>query len=227
MSLDFRRQVCSFCGGQVTGVSMLDSTNREGAGGRSPWSVIGTQPGTARDRILVTAAELFCRNGFEAVGVDTIVLHSGASKSTLYKHFESKERLIEEVLRAEGAMWRAWFYGELAKVTDGPRAKLLAVFDVLEAWFSDPNFYGCPFLNAISEAACDDDRPRALADAHKAHQLAWLKSQALELGRDPDDLTRAMIILIDGAIMAAHAARNPAFAGVARRLAADHLDRPA
>src|SRR6056297_933829 len=188
---------------------MLDSLDSDaGHPGISPWSTIGRPARSAREKILVTAAELFCRNGFEAVGVDTIALHSGAAKSTLYKHFSSKEKLIAAVLEAEGAAWRRWFYSELAKVHGGPRARLLAVFDVLEAWFSDPNYYGCPFINAISEAACTDDRPRALADAHKAHLVTWLQSQALELGIDPPALTRSMIVLIDGAIVASHASRD-------------------
>ncbi|MFW5654508.1 MAG: TetR/AcrR family transcriptional regulator [Roseicyclus sp.] len=204
---------------------MLDSTKTHGATpGHSPWSTIGRPARTARDKILVTAAELFCRNGFEAIGVDTIALQSGASKSTLYKHFASKDKLIEAVLDAEGAAWRRWFYGELAKVEGGPRARLLAVFDVLEAWFSDPLYYGCPFLNAISEAACDDERPRALAQVHKSYLTTWLQSQAFELGRDPAELTRSMIVLIDGAIMAAHASRDAGFAATARGLAATFLD---
>lgn len=204
---------------------MLDSTKTsDTTPERSPWSMIGQPARTARDKILVTAAELFCRNGYEAIGVDTITLQAGASKSTLYKHFASKEKLIEAVLEAEGAAWRRWFYGELAKVEGGPRARLLAVFDVLKAWFSDPHYYGCPYLNAICEAACDDDRPRALADAHKSYLMTWLQSQALELGRDPAALTRSMIVLIDGAIMAAHASRDATFATTARSLAATYLD---
>jgi AcrR family transcriptional regulator len=203
---------------------MLDSNDTaDGAHPPSPWSTIGRPAHTAREKILLTATELFCRNGFEAVGVDTITQQSGASKSTLYKHFASKEKLIEAVLETEGAAWRRWFYGELAKIHGGPRARLLGVFDVLQAWFSDPNYYGCPYLNAISEAACDDDRPRALADRHKAHLLAWLHSQALELGRDPAELSRSMIVLIDGSIMAAHASRDPTFAATARSIAEGHL----
>lgn len=203
---------------------MLDSPDRsQPQPARSPWSLIGKPAETAREKILVTATELFCRQGFEAVGVDTIAHRSGAAKSTLYKHFASKERLIEAVLDAEGAAWRSWFYGELAKVQGGPRAKLLGVFDVLQTWFEDPNFYGCPFLNAISEAACDDERSRQLAQTHKAHLQSWLQGQALEMQRDPTELTRSMVVLIDGAIVAAHAARDATLASAARSVAERYL----
>jgi AcrR family transcriptional regulator len=54
-----------------------------------PWSCIGRPATTARDRLLNTATELFCHNGFTATGVDIIVQRSGAAKSTLYSHFKS------------------------------------------------------------------------------------------------------------------------------------------
>ena len=204
---------------------MLDSIPQsEKPQGVAPWTAIGRPARSARQRILVTAIELFCRNGYEAIGVDAIAQESGASKSTIYKHFTSKENLIAAVLEEEGATWRNWFYGELGKVEGDPGTKVLAIFDVLERWFEDPNFYGCAFLNAISEAACDDDRSRRLADAHKAHLLAWLHGQALELGAEPKEFTHAMIVLIDGAIMAAHASKNASFAKSGRLLAAAYLD---
>ncbi|MEM6322727.1 MAG: TetR/AcrR family transcriptional regulator [Pseudomonadota bacterium] len=204
---------------------MLDSKRSlDDAGGVAPWTAIGRPAKSARQRILVTAIELFCRHGYEAIGVDVIAHASGASKSTIYKHFDSKEKLIAAVLEEEGATWRAWFYGELGKFEGDARDRVLGLFEVLESWFSDPNFYGCAFLNAISEAACDDQRPRALADVHKSHLLAWLHAQALELGAAPKEFTQAMIVLIDGAIMAAHASKDATFAKSGGLLAASLLD---
>ena len=207
---------------------MLDSlTPSTPEAGLAPWTIIGRPAHAPRDRILCNAVELFCREGYNTTGVDTISLRANASKSTLYKHFSSKEDLIAAALEAEGAAWRNWFYGELGKVHDGPNERLLGLFDILETWFQSPHFYGCAFLNAISEAACDDNRPRALANAHKAHLLTWLQSQALELGTDPKLLSRAMIVLIDGAIMAAHASRDATVAQSAKDLATAYLNENA
>lgn len=185
---------------------------------------MGRPANSARDRILVNAVELFCREGYTATGVDTISERASASKSTLYKHFSSKEDLVAAALEAEGAAWRTWFYGVLGQLHGGPTDRLLGLFDALEDWFQSPHFYGCAFLNAISEAACDDDRPRTLANAHKAHLLTWLHSQALELGADAKALSRAMIVLVDGAIMAAHASRDATVAQSAKYLAAAYLN---
>ena len=191
----------------------------------SDWSTIGRPARSARERILAAATELFCLHGFATTGVDTIAAQSGAAKSTLYKHFASKEKLIEAVLDAEGAAWRAWLFTRLSAVEGGPQARLLGLFDVLEDWFSDENYYGCPFINAISEAPQLDERTRCLAGTHKAHLLTWLRSQALELGRNPDEVARVFVVLIDGAIVAAQATRDPIFARSARDAAEGYLAR--
>jgi AcrR family transcriptional regulator len=46
---------------------------------------------TTRRRLLNTAAALFFRDGYRAVGVDTIVAASGISKMTLYRPFSSTD----------------------------------------------------------------------------------------------------------------------------------------
>ena len=174
----------------------------------------------ARDRILNTATHLFCDEGFAATGVDRIVKESGAAKSTLYANFGSKEGLIEAVLDREGAAWRKWFFGRLGCVAGTPKDRLLALFDVLEDWFRDPLFYGCPFINAIAESSYASDATRDAAKRHKEPLLTWLRGVALELGRsDPDVFAREMVVLIDGAIVAAQSARDASFAASAKRLA--------
>ena len=52
-----------------------------------------------RARILKTARELFYRDGIHAVSVDAIAEAAGSNKTTLYRHFESKDELVAECLR--------------------------------------------------------------------------------------------------------------------------------
>lgn len=185
----------------------------------SGWSCVGQPAFVPRDRILNAATELFCMNGFSATGIDAVVSHSGAAKSTLYAHFKSKDDLIEAVLEREGAAWRGWFFGRLAEVSGTPREKLAAVFDVLEEWFADPHFYGCPFINAIAEAPQSDDTIRRAAQRHKSHLLTWLTAQAIELRHaEPEEMARRMVVLIDGAIVAAQSSRDPSFARSAKAM---------
>ena len=45
-----------------------------------------------------TAWTLFYRDGYRAVGIDTLLAEAGVAKMTLYNHFPSKEALIIAVL---------------------------------------------------------------------------------------------------------------------------------
>jgi len=53
-----------------------------------------------RDRIMEKARERFLHYGFAKVTLDEIASDLGMSKKTLYKHFESKEDLLKEVVRS-------------------------------------------------------------------------------------------------------------------------------
>lgn len=192
----------------------------------SGWSFAAIPPKNARDKIMSAASHLFCHHGFAATGIDTILSRAGTAKATLYHHFNSKEELIAEVLEAEGDTWRQWFFGRLAEVRGPARTRTLAVFDVLEAWFSDPGFYGCPFINAVAEFDTGNDAVRKAAEKHKEHLITWLKAQAIEMKMpDVTETARSFAVLIDGAIVAAQHSRDPGFARTAKHLAECYLDK--
>jgi len=52
--------------------------------------------------ILRAATECFTQTGYEGCNVDDIARRAGVSKKTIYAHFESKENLLREVIRAWG-----------------------------------------------------------------------------------------------------------------------------
>jgi AcrR family transcriptional regulator len=181
---------------------------------------------TTPDRVLAAASWLFCHYGFQATGVDAIARRAGTAKTSLYKHFGNKDQLIEAVLEREGAAWRSWFFSEMAKVEGTAEDRLLAVFDILETWFRDPHFFGCPFINALGEFDVQNARLRKLLAAHKTHLNGWIAAQADMAGAaDPGDTVAQFTILIDGAIVAAQASGNPAYARQAKELARLQLER--
>lgn len=52
-----------------------------------------------RERILLTALELFAARGYEAVSVSDIAGALGLTKGALYRHYESKEAIFDSILR--------------------------------------------------------------------------------------------------------------------------------
>jgi AcrR family transcriptional regulator len=182
---------------------------------------IPSHPGSARERLLLAACDLFCRQGINATGVDSIVEAAGTAKTTLYKAFGSKEGLIEAVLEREGSTWRQWFSDEIDAFDGSPQEKVLHVFNVLKSWFREENFYGCPFINAVGEHDKQDDKIRLITMKHKKIVLDKIGELARDVRPgDPDGLTHELALLIDGAIVAALITKDPGVADHARHAAA-------
>src|SRR6202166_2107173 len=67
--------------------------------GETPGGQRGSgQGGTARERLLAAANELFYAEGVQTVGVDRIIEHAGVAKASLYNLFGSKEALVAAYL---------------------------------------------------------------------------------------------------------------------------------
>jgi AcrR family transcriptional regulator len=53
----------------------------------------------AKERILEAALEIFSQKGFHSATTDEIAESAGVGKGTLYRHFETKEKLFAELVR--------------------------------------------------------------------------------------------------------------------------------
>ena len=53
--------------------------------------------GDTKERILLTALELFSENGYEAVSVSDIAAELGITKGALYRHYRSKRDIFESI----------------------------------------------------------------------------------------------------------------------------------
>src|SRR4051812_43284876 len=104
-----------------------------------------------RERLLRTAGRLFYREGIRAVGIDRVLAGSGVAKSSMYVHFRTKEDLVVAYLEDHDRRFREQVQHRLdLHGTTGVQA-VLAVFEVLDAGFRDPDFRGCAFANAVVE----------------------------------------------------------------------------
>jgi AcrR family transcriptional regulator len=178
-----------------------------------------------RDALLDTAEALFARQGYRAVGIDTVLAQAGVAKMTLYKHFKSKEELIAAVLEHRGNAIAAALAERIATAPGGPRERLLAVFDWLAEAVRSPEFHGCLFIKAASEYPAAEDLPRQAALAFKEVCLRLLESLCRDLGADdPEGLARQLQLLIEGTLVMAFLQRNPQASGDARRAASKLLE---
>jgi len=155
-----------------------------------------------REQLIETALRLFARHGYRATGIDTILAEAGVAKMTLYHHFKSKDELIVAALRRRDAEWREWFMGRVSKRAAAPRARLLAVFDVLEEWFRDREYHGCSFGQAATEFRDPRHAVHKMASEHKQQLLAYFHELAAGAGaKDAELLAQQIALLVEGAVI--------------------------
>lgn len=63
--------------------------------------------GDKHEQIFQAAADEFREKGFHDASMDRISARAGASKRTVYKHFESKENLFQELIRRHWSQFAA------------------------------------------------------------------------------------------------------------------------
>jgi len=155
-----------------------------------------------RERILETASGLFYREGVRAVGVDLVVAAAGVAKTSLYRHFRTKDDLIAAFLKREDEdFWRTW--DEVAgKHRDDPAGELQAHMDWIGERVGRPNYRGCPQLNVAAEFPQADHPARQVATAHKLELRRRLFDIAERLGvARSETLAGQLAVLVNGAFV--------------------------
>jgi AcrR family transcriptional regulator len=181
----------------------------------------------ARERLLEIAEDVFYRDGFHAVGLDRILAEVGVTKTTFYNHFQSKDELILEVLRARDQWWRKIFLRRLTeRVGDDPAAQLHAIFDVLDEFVGADTFNGCIFVNVAVEFPGPQTPAHRAAAEHKELMTIMLRDLALRAGaRDPVALAEEIALLMEGAYVTRQVTGNLRAAAIGKRAAAALLAR--
>jgi AcrR family transcriptional regulator len=165
-----------------------------------------------KEKLFQTAAQLFYRYGYRAIGVDTIAAESGIGKMTLYRHYPSKDDLIVAYLMSYDELF--WYHFEqVTKDAPSPRDKLLAFFEALQSYVQTPGCHGCPLINVAAEYPDSDYPGHHVALEHKQSVRERFHQLAQEAGsRQPAVLADQLFLLMDGAYMAARmfGTQNPA-----------------
>ncbi|TDC99084.1 TetR/AcrR family transcriptional regulator [Nonomuraea deserti] len=175
-------------------------------------------PERTRAAILEKATEVLYERGLDGIGVAELCARVGASKETLYRHFGTKDGLVEAMLRERSERVANRLAEAAAAAGDDPGDQLAAVFDALQRRYDEPAFRGCPMLNAAAQHHVE--AVRAIAARHLDRYLELLTGIAALAGvADPPALGRQLLMLVQGAtVVAAH--HDRAGAGATAREAA-------
>jgi AcrR family transcriptional regulator len=163
----------------------------------------------ARERILLTAHDLFYADGIRATGIDRVIAASGVTKVTFYRHFPSKDDLVRAFLDHRHGLWMAWFVDALgrrgAQQRIGDAQALQVLADAMAEWFADPAFRGCAFINSVVEVGSSVAGASDLARAHKHEMVEVIAGLLPERLAGPGRMAiaQAAALGVDGAIVKA------------------------
>lgn len=153
-----------------------------------------------RERILDAAEELFSREGIKAVGVQAIADRAETTKMALYRHFETKDALVEEWLRIVAADYTAVFDRLEEAQPDDPRAQILGMARFITDGLPEISHRGCPFINSMAELPDRTHPARRLIEAHKAGQVRRLTDLCARAGLpDPQEAAAEITFVLEGA----------------------------
>jgi AcrR family transcriptional regulator len=144
-----------------------------------------------RERILEVAKEAFTRSGANA-SLDDIAKQAGVGPGTLYRHFPTREELLQAVYRSEL---------EKLAAAEGEFAKAMRPIEALRAWlllFVDSIAAKQLIAPALNTLIGDPKKVFAASYAQMHEAIRALVKRAIKSGDirkdlDPMDLLRALV----------------------------------
>jgi AcrR family transcriptional regulator len=178
-------------------------------------------PSSTRQRLVEAAQKRFYRDGFRNVGIDQILTDIGISRTAFYKHFDSKDDLMIEVLESQNR-WLQDRFREMIRERGGESAvgQLKGLFDVVEQVIESDEFHGCIFVNAAMEFPLPHDPAHEAAARNKraigqiVHELAQSAGAA-----NPEALAQELCLIMEGVYVTRQVTGDRTAIDIARRLA--------
>ncbi len=162
-----------------------------------------------RERILLTAHELFYRDGIRATGIDRVIAESGVTKVTFYRQFPSKNDLIRAYLEYRHERWLSWFIEALQRHGSARRnTGLNALVPTLAEWLRDDSYRGCAFINSVGELGSTLPEITEIARRHK-QEITDVIASLLPPSRQRRQNAQAAALAMDGAIVRAQFDETP------------------
>lgn len=155
--------------------------------------------GSASDRLIDAATELFYQHGFRAIGVDDIAARSGVTKTTLYRHFESKDELAAACLTRLALDDLDQLMAIAERHTGDPTAQIHAIVAAAAAKVMQPGYRGWLLSNLEAEIGDQDHPIRRVARLYKTRLRDHLAATASQAGFGAAaSLADGLLLLIEG-----------------------------
>lgn len=85
-----------------------------------------------QEKILISALELFAKEGFAATSTSKVAKHAGVSEGLIFRHFGNKDGLLKAILK-EGEVRSRALFSDIV-FAEEPKSVLQAVFGMMESY---------------------------------------------------------------------------------------------
>ncbi|MFQ5416576.1 MAG: TetR/AcrR family transcriptional regulator [Myxococcota bacterium] len=164
----------------------------------------------SRQKILVSAREVFFRDGFMAANLDEVAQRAGVAKGTLYRYFDSKAELYVAVLADNGEIFKQ----RMRETVDGganaaERIQNLATF-YYDHWIRNHDYFQI-FWAIENQAVIGELPPGVLDEVTKLWEecieiVAGIVAEGVERGEfaacDPWEMANILWTVANGLIQA-------------------------
>jgi len=147
--------------------------------------------------ILKDSCNYLYQYGFNGTSVDNLAENANITKKTLYRYFNSKERLIEDSLEFR----HEWFMTQLSQFLDNSVGETVidGYLQFLKNWLISDDFYGCMFINVCGEFSEQNHPLHQKALTHKKQVIELLEHKILNTNLEKSNAkTIAELLFIYG-----------------------------
>jgi len=168
-----------------------------------------------RERLIATAAELFCRQGYAHTGVNEIMQQAKTTSGSFYHFFPTKEDLVLAVVDHIGESLDTEVFGaDLSAATD-PVERVFAVIDSVRRHLVDNDFaLGSPLGTLAAELSASHPQVRerlaGLFAGWNDRMQFLIEESGIRLPSDLDRhaLSEFILSAVEGAALQARARRS-------------------
>ncbi|QWX83456.1 TetR/AcrR family transcriptional regulator [Cellulophaga sp. HaHaR_3_176] len=161
-----------------------------------------------REHIIKVASELFYANGYNATGINEIILKAEIAKATLYSHFKSKDELCISYLKNMNDNFMNGLHVHIESKKES-KLQLLGIFDYLRDLYFNPDFNGCWSIKCMAEIGKEDNEIRKEIKSQKNNLMSYLKiiinnNLPQNSNAETEKLSNAIYLLYESAISESH-----------------------